>query len=638
MQKIIPIKSKLDTGYVETVEATSNSKDWAMVTSMASLARPAPQKNLTTITFDNTDKKTKLALVLLPEWGVYFPPYNMARLTSVARASGYPVTTFDVNILAWNALKDKLEFDPWDPSREFLWAQEDTYYNQIHPHCEPVYRDVIKQLVEFNPDVIGFTLYYTNEHCTNWMVQQLRQQLPNVKIIAGGPQAGSLNRGSDQYYDHIVQGEGEQLLLDILDSVENNKPIAEKFLVQPKTIRLDLDNLPFPDYTGFDFSLYQMPNGASSELSRGCVAKCVFCTEVHFWKYRGRMSGSVLEEIEYQHKTHGVDFFWFIDSLVNGNLKELRAFCRGVIEKQLPIRWQGYSRCDGRMDLDYYWDLKNSGCHMLNYGVESGNQRVLDAMKKNITVDEIESNLRNSAKVDLMSSLQFFVGFPNEDTQAFADTLTLIWRIRNYNIINISPGIGMQLSPGAEVTDNQSAFAIAPSDFQGAWTTEDMTNTKLHRMIRQKNFLIFLSVMPINRKIYGYDRPNLHELYTIKFDADAVNENVPHEVFDFNIIKTGKNQFVDSAVNEILALLRTLWRSLGAYEINIVNDPEKDLREWGFRLACNYTGYHNFKIDANGSWQADFKYKFTQDPEPHWNHHLWPDYNFELEWQQQGKW
>ena len=109
-------------------------------------------------------------------------------------------------------------------------------------------------------------------------------------------------------------------------------------------------------------------------------------------------------------------------------------------------------------------------------------------------------------------------------------------------------------------------------------------------------------------------------------------------VFDFNIIKTGKNQFVDSAVNEIWALLRTLWRSLGAYEINIVNDPEKDLREWGFRLACNYTGYHNFKIDANGSWQADFKYKFTQDPEPHWNHHLWPDYNFELEWQQQGKW
>lgn len=632
MPKIIPITQTTS----EKFEDVGNSKDWAMVKTMASLARPAPQKNVSPVVIDAATRKTKLALLLLPEWGTYFPPYNMSRLSAVARASGYTVNCYDVNIECYNELKGKLDFDPWDPSREFLWEKPVTYHTQIHPHCEPVYNRVIDQLVESKPDVIGFTLYYTNEEGSKWMVRRLRERLPNVKIIAGGPQAGSMKRGTADLFDYIVVGEGERLLLKVLDSVENNEPIAERVLVQPKTDRLDLDSLPFPDYSDYDLSKYTMPNGTSSEISRGCVAKCVFCTEVHFWKYRGRQAGTILEEIAHQHEQHGIDFVWFIDSLVNGNLKELRAFALGVVERGLKIRWQGYARCDIRMDLDYYKDLAASGCHMLNYGIESGSQRVLDAMKKNITREAIENNLRDSASVGILSSSNWIIGFPTERIQDFADTLTILYRIRNHRLINFSPGISMMLSPGAEVTDNQERFDISTRPFLGAWTTADLQNTKLHRMIRQKSFQIFSQHLNPREKIYGTDRPTLLKMYDLEYDAAKIADTIPYETFDYNIIQTGRGEFVDTVCNEIWPLLRNFWRALGAYTIELRHRPEEDMQEWGFRLACDYTATHRFAIDANGNWTADFDYKFVQDQDS--KNVGWDDYSFELKWTQSGTW
>lgn len=632
MSKIIPITIQQDTTYSETVADSSNSKDWAMVQGMMPLARTKPQKNITPITISHdVSRQTQLVLVLLPEWGVYFPPYNLSRLAGVTRSAGFKTTLFDINIKAWRQLKDKLEYDPWDPAREWCW-QGITYHKEIHPHLKPILEDYIERIVAMNPEVVGFSLYYTNEQPSNWMAKELRKRLPNLKIIAGGPQAGSLMHGSKSFYDSIVVGEGEQLIVDYLEKVEANIPVTEQFLVQPKTVRLDLDSMPFPDYSDYDFADYQMPNGISSEISRGCVAKCVFCTEVHFWKYRGRMSGSVLDEIEYQYKNHNIDFVWFIDSLVNGNLKELRAFAQGVVERGLKIQWQGYARCDGRMDLDYYRDLKASGCNMLNYGIESGSQKVLDVMKKNITVEEIENNMRDAAEVGIMNSSNWIIGFPNEDPQAVADTFSLIWRIRNYNIINISPGVTMMLSPGAEITDHGEKFSIDSKNFQEAWTTTDLANTKVHRLIRQKSFNVFLEHLNVDRYIWGYQRPKLKETYTIDYNKANVTHTIPYEQFDYNIIKPNLNPFADTVVNEIWPLLRTLYRALGAYEIDIRFDPEEDAKEFGFRLASEYSARHKFKIDSTGSWTADFNYSYKHKPDQ------WQDCSFTLDWQDSGEW
>ena len=131
MSKIIPIIKQQDT-YSETVADAGNSKDWAMVKGMQAMARTKPQKNITPITISHdVSRQTQLVLVLFPEWGVYFPPYNLSRLAGVTRSAGFKTTIFDINVKSWQRLKDQLPYDPWDPAREWCW-QGPTYIKEIH--------------------------------------------------------------------------------------------------------------------------------------------------------------------------------------------------------------------------------------------------------------------------------------------------------------------------------------------------------------------------------------------------------------------------------------------------------------------------------------------------------------------------
>lgn len=635
MTKIIKIHPAEEIVDSTPLAVEASSKDWAMVKSMIGLARKKPQHGLVPLELEKITRKTKLALIMLPEWGIIFPPYNLSRLSGVTRAAGYDTTVYDINIKAWHQLKKTAPIDYWEPSREWMW-ENSCYEDEIHQYLEPIILEFIDRLVADKPDIIGFSLYYTNEKPSNWMAERLRKLLPEALIIAGGPQAISPKPGTEHRYDHLVKGEGEQILINLLDKFERGEREPEKNLVAPRT-RLDLDSLPFPDYHHFDLNEYEMPNGISSEISRGCVAKCVFCTEVHFWKYRGRQAGTILDEIEYQYRAHGINFVWFIDSLVNGNLKELRAFALGVVERGLNLQWQGYSRCDGRMDADYFKDLKASGCHQLNYGIESGSQRVLDDMKKGVKVVDIEDNLRHGFEAGILNSTNWIIGFPSEDKQGIADTLTLVWRIRHW-LFNVSPGVTMMLSPDSEIINNKEKFSISPYDFQGAWVTNDFSNTKIHRLIRQKSFLILLQHLNTPEIVWGCDRPGISAMHTISYDKNNISNEIPYEEFDYQIINTTINVFADGIVNEIWPLLRTLWLALGPYEITVRFDPTEDEREFGHRITGDYTAEHQFKIDTIGNWSADFKYKFTQKADYNPGNYTWPNYSFTHAWSGTGSW
>jgi anaerobic magnesium-protoporphyrin IX monomethyl ester cyclase len=615
----------------------ANDKDWAMIKVMKELARNVPQRNVTAVDIKPSTKKTTLALIMMPEWGIFFPPYNISRLSAVTRAAGYHTQVHDINVKAWHHMKDKLDFDPWDPSKEWLWIGK-WYYNELHPHLQDFYMEYVDQIVASKPDVIGFSMYYTNEQATNWFSAQLKKRLPGSLIVVGGPQASVMDRRSQIFYHHIVEGEGEQVILDILEKTENKTPITEKFIKKQSNIRLDLDSLPFPDYSDYNMQEYYHSGGMSSEISRGCVAKCVFCTEVHFWKYRGRLAQKLLDEIEFQNKTYGLNFVWFIDSLVNGNLNQLRAFCLGVKDRNLNIKWQGYARCDGRMDLDYYKDMSASGCIQLSYGIESGSQKVLDDMKKEITIEEIESNMLSGSITNIQAHTNWIVGFPSEDHQAFADTLTLVWRIRNHNILTISPGLSLMLSPGSDISLDPTRFNVSDKNFLNMWTTNDLKNTKVHRLIRQKCFNIFLEQLNSDKYIYGFERPNLKNTYNITYNDAIINTSMQRETFNYDIIDTNYGDFANSLVNEIWPLLRCLYLALNAYSITVRFDPDTDLQEFGDRLGSLYTAEYRFVIDDKGSWSADFQVQFlhrNHDGSPDIN---WPDQSFIHSYQGSGTW
>ena len=598
----------------------ANDRHLAMLKAIAPYAKPRVQSHVTDVSIQHAQRQTKLMLVLLPEWSANFPPFNLARLSAVAKQAGYESQILDVNVQCFrkwnNYLKPNksIDFEMWNSGSSWRWIDE-SYYKFIHPLFESILKENLEKIIKYNPTVVGFSMYQFNEEPTKWMIQQLKKQLPKIKIMVGGSNVQHGWFRVQPYYDYVVNGEGEEAILKILDEIENNISHDQtQYIKQPAEQRINLNNLPMPDYDTIDFNEYEIPNGALSELSRGCTAKCTFCEETHFWKYRQRQAVDALKEIEWLYYNKGTDIIWFIDSLVNGNLKELRAFAKGIIAKGLKIKWTGYARCDGRMNLEYMQDLADSGCVSLNYGCETGSQQILNDIDKGVTVAEMEQNFFDGKKVGISAATNWIVGFPTETYQDFADTMTFLWRNRNMNISNIGTGMGFGMGPETIVGQNPEKFNLSGQKYLGYWITKDFKLSGSHVLTRLKSFHILIDHLVTEQPFDCTRRPDITRYhYDIEFQDDSILNDISYEKFDYNIIKTDINPYADSLVNEIWPILRTLWRARGGYTISIRFSPELDNKEFGDHFGTGiYDAVYKFSINTQGQWQADFKISFQQ--------------------------
>lgn len=610
---------------VETdVENDRHSK---MMEAISAYAKPTVQKNLTPVYTDYKKRETKLILVMCPEWAPEFPPFNLCRLSGIAKSAGYETHIMDLNVKAYREFRDdwqpnnKIPFRLWDPSASWHWLG-DTYMHDIHPVLEPLLLKACDEIQDMNPDVVGFSMYYISEEPTKWMARELKRRMPYLKIAIGGSNVQKSWFAMQDYYDYVVNGEGEGAILKILGEVEMGIEHDEtQYIEQPTNERININGMPMPDYESIDFSLYDMPNGVTTEFSRGCTAKCTFCEETHFWKYRQRQAVDLIGEVEWLYYNKGVDVFWFIDSLVNGNLKELRAFCKAVDAKELDIKWTGYARCDGRMDLEFFKDLKAGGCIMLNYGIESANQKVLDDMHKGVTVAEMEQNFLSAKEVGIFNATNWIVGFPTELFNDFADSMAFLWRMRECNINNVGAGVGYGLGPETIVGQNPHAYNVSWHKYQGHWISKDFTLGGTHVMHRVKNFHMFLDMMVGCTEIpFGYPvRDNLtKEHYKITLHNPDCQREIEYEKFDYNIIKPNLNPFADHLVNEMWPFFRMLWKTRGGFDAEIYFNPEIDLKEFGNQFGPGmYNAIYKFSIDDDGKWTADFDMKFEQIDNPY---------------------
>lgn len=607
------------------IPVDANDRHLSMLRAIAPYSKQQVQKNVTDVAIHKATRTTKMALVLLPEWAPFFPPFNLARLSAVAREAGYDTRILDLNAKCYNEwnknIRKTVDFGLWDGASSWKWHGEN-YYKHLHPYFEPILRTHIKEIVEYNPTIVGVTIYYCSEEPSKWFIQELKKELPNVKIAVGGSNVQNGWFQHQPYYDYVVSGEGEQAILSILDELENGVTHNRvQFIKQPEEQRINISNLPMPDYSSINFNEYAIPNGVNSELSRGCTAKCTFCEETHFWKYRQRQAVDILSEIEWLYYNKGTDVVWFIDSLVNGNLKELRAFAKGVVAKGMKIHWTGYARCDGRMDFEYMKDLADSGCVSLNYGCESGSQKVLDDMNKGVTVEEMEQNFRDGSKLGIKAATNWIVGFPTEEPVDFAKTMAFLWRMKDYNLSNVGTGTGFSQGPETITGQNPDKFNLSAHKYLNYWITKDFSRGGSHILTRVKCFTIFVDQIAksLNDQLDYTRRPNLAKRhYSINFYSDKLAKNIEYENFDYDIIKVDINPYANSLVNEIWPLLRMLWLTKGGFETTILFSPELDSAEFGDHFGSGqYTATYKFNISDDGVWNADFDIKFKQVYVPH---------------------
>jgi hypothetical protein len=578
------------------------------------------QKNLTEVTFSTEiTRRNRVALVIAPEWSPLAPPYGMARMSAISKEMGFETRCWDINILTKHEAGCE---EYWTAYEDWKWT-EPHYSQNVHPKIEPTLFKYIDQVVAYNPTVIGMSSWYTNDTCTMWMARQFRARIPGVKIVIGGPNATQLKVTDTSVADHVVSGEGELWWVRILENTENPTEAIPHICMQSKDQRVDLDSMPPADYSDFDISLYES-GGISCEFSRGCIANCVYCNETIFWKFRARQSNAVLDEIEIAYRTKGIRAVWFIDSLLNGNLRELENFAQGLIERNIKVAWTGYSRIDGKMDREFWAMLKRSGASGFAFGVESGSQKVLGLMKKNCKVENIEQNFRDLYAIDSLNNFAtWFTGFPGEELTDVAQTLTMMWRLRESGMGGQSSGT-CGLGHGTPLDLERERFGVAKEDWSWGWATEDMRNTVFNRFVRFKCANILLEQFRLHKikKWYNPHRqyPDLQNQYTISYDPANWVDLIPWEKeFDYEIIKADINPVANTLINEIWPLLRVLWLAMGPYKFTLNFEPERDLREFGY-VRYPRGGEHRFwadykfEIDAQGQWHADFDIRLQADP------------------------
>ncbi|MFH1473791.1 MAG: radical SAM protein [Candidatus Aenigmatarchaeota archaeon] len=301
------------------------------------------------------------------------------------------------------------------------------------------------KLKELNSEFIGFSIQTPIAEDGLRAVEIARKVSPNSKIIVGGAHATVATKSllENENIDFVVVGEGEKALLKIVSGQASGK------IVQGEHIE-NLDELPFPKRELMNYEEY-LKIGRSMELmvSRGCPFNCIFCqpTQRKLFgnKVRTRSPENVIEEIKYIIEKYGKNFiFFFLDDTFTWNEEWLEKFCNMV--KPFKISWSCLTRVNS-VDEKKLKMMKGSGCIYIAYGIESGSQKILNFMRKGITVEQIKEAFKLTHKTGILCYAFIIIGTPTETKEDLEMTVDLIKEIHpdGIQISIMTPLIGTDL-------------------------------------------------------------------------------------------------------------------------------------------------------------------------------------------------
>jgi hypothetical protein len=488
----------------------------------------------------------RVALVQCPPWGS-LPPLGLASLKPFLEQHGHEVRCFDLNIeYCRDRLREVVDDvggsvyarpDPWASGSyddwDFEFDGEVHFTSTLKERPLPIERWV-DQILGFRPEVVGFSNQATNLGVTLQVAQRIRLVAPDVTVVFGGPNVAEAQQGVmalETRIPHlVVEGEGEETLIEVLGALGSDGDLSEVAGIgrlvdgvptwTPRRPLLgDVDALPFPDFSDFDWSMYPNPYEIPIMTSRGCVLNCAFCYETVYWKrFRTQSSERIVAEIEHQITNHplrpdvleGRARFGmsFADSLVNGHLGGLKRMAELLIERKVDIYWNGQATINAKMDDDFFQKLGASGCTGLSFGLESGSPRVLESMGKKFDIDEAADFFERVQRSGIELVVNVMVGFPTETRADFVETLRFLTRIRRmiYMVNNVG---STAVVGGSRIHQDPERFGITPADMD-AWTSRrdlrwvtKAAGTERSRQLRVKVLHAWMTLMRIPHQRIG---------------------------------------------------------------------------------------------------------------------------------------
>jgi anaerobic magnesium-protoporphyrin IX monomethyl ester cyclase len=354
------------------------------------------------------------------------PPYGLLYVGSAIQRAGFPVRIYDRHL--------DIQMD-------------------VKKFCD--------QLISEEYHVLGLGGVASAYKDAIQIASYIKRKKPESKIIVGG----YLGSTAEQLLIHapidaVVRGEGEITTIELLWALLQNKPLADipgliylnegEIIKTPYRKQIDnLDEIPFPDYSLVEMEKYLIPadkapyfrlDSRSKEYkgtlidiktSRGCINSCTFCYR-HMKGMRHHSPEYVLKHMNYLHEKYHAVFFNISDELTISSAEWVDDFCRLKQEQNLDILFRINS---ARVDLvtrEMLQKLKDAGMVEITYGIESGSQKMLNAMFKHTTVEQNMNALRLTYELGLQTTIPLVVGLPEENLSTIFETARFLIACPHY--------------------------------------------------------------------------------------------------------------------------------------------------------------------------------------------------------------
>ncbi|HRY28842.1 MAG TPA: radical SAM protein [Elusimicrobiota bacterium] len=298
--------------------------------------------------------------------------------------------------------------------------------------------DVLAQINEFKPQILSFMLTaYMFQQTLEWIV--FLKQKTGLPVLVGNILMELYPKEvfSHREIDFGIIGSAQKPLPALLRALENGGSLegikglcyrenGQLVIQPPDTLREDFDSLPFPARHLLANDRYytvvsKRKNFTIMMTSKGCVSRCGFC-HVKDIPYSARSPVGVADELEECYGRHGIREIEFFDPVFTVNRARVREICLEIRRRGLDISWACRARVD-QVDEELLREMKAAGCARIYYGLECGNQAILDKTSKGITLERIREVVRITQNCGILTLGFFLIGAPGETVRTIEETI-----------------------------------------------------------------------------------------------------------------------------------------------------------------------------------------------------------------------
>jgi len=428
----------------------------------------------------------------------------------------------------------------YEPYAALLLQLQNVLAQELMTYCDgydpqtplrPLLQELLDQILVEKPACVGFSMIFTQQLAVGALLGKLLRQRHGLKVLMGGScftdTAEDFLRWYPESADVIVSGEGEDALVGLLRDLNSPQNVPGAIfrrdgIVQkiPPTFRGELDFFGRPDFSDVRLRDYFSPEPVIPVLlSRGCYwRRCAFC--VHYrsagLSYRMHSIPFVIDMLK-DFVAQGVRSFAFIDEMIAP--KHFERLALAIKQANLDIAYYAMSKPVRQFTPEILALLAESGCKYMLWGVESGNQRVLELMDKGTIVADVAQTLRHAHAAGIKNHVFVICGFPTETPEEYQDTLRFLDENRDY-IFAVHRGT-FALERNSPIFDVPDRYGITrvwlkkDDPCGGRWGYETTAG-----MSAQQAFAVWVEALPFLRVFNPYARslPNFRDHALLIYD------------------------------------------------------------------------------------------------------------------------